>query len=292
MGSKIGKVGLHTGGRIRLNKKGRAKIVDPDDEATFKCSCKVCPNCTTVALKCIPHLTPFRADNEAYNAEHGTSLPTGPICAPNLWRMCYHGDAFGTGAYESYSARIYESGIIPGSDPPEHYRHAGRRVNCHKLFVWKDVRYKDNAVLPADEGKTPDYVLSTNGAGSSYSYFTGFSGGPFASGYIPLERDEYNYPIEGTGQPTGDALDEEPYWWKACDIGGYALVSSWFNPTVAELDTHRNEVATVLADGTYTHLVLVELAKWKKRPSDGNTIQIPENKGSVYFNRWHVVQTL
>jgi hypothetical protein len=248
----------HLYGKVR-QRKGR--IIRADGTAPEDCrTCRVCENCTGVPLKCVPHTIPW---------------PPTPyeVCTPNLWRMCYHGLPAGQ-TYEKPFSRTYDTGVTnPTGVPGPTYFHYARRVECHKLFVWKGIRYRDNAVHTDDVGKTTDHVLHTNGAGAR-----GFGAEPFLTSY--------------SGGPTGDPLDQEPYWYKTCAIGGWALTTSWFAPTVAELDTHRDEAAMPLADGTYTHLVLLRFTKWKKQPRDGGAIIIPENQGGVQFRRWQLIRTV
>ena len=130
----------------------------------------------------------------------------------------------------------------------------GGRHQCHRLFVWERRTVAANVFGGAS---APDYQLkSTFGArNQTGTFFETFEG-------------------------SGIDLDDEPYWWRTCNRGGYETVtvgSHWYEPTLAACEAFRTGT---LDDGIYTKLVVVQY-RHLGGLNPGDPDVVPENDGFV-----------
>lgn len=88
--------------------------------------------------------------------------------------------------------------------PMTHWRYN----NCHRLLVYENVEICNNRIRSWTS--SPDYVIITNSSAE----------GPYESGpYYGAFYVTYNDPESGI-------LDEQPYWWEDCGVGGWQTTST------------------------------------------------------------------
>jgi hypothetical protein len=144
-------------------------------------------------------------------------------------------------SYEDYKAR-----------KPDH------RV-CHRLLVWPCISHNGTGFTEVG-GKV---VVVTNSFGNNPC-----TNGPFRSGY---DANQY----AACDRPQGALLDDEPFWYDACGIGGWETGSTWFTPDLATL--YGCVQSGLPAPGSsFTLIVHVRLSSYDKY-ADGSPY--PESDG-------------
>jgi hypothetical protein len=130
------------------------------------------------------------------------------------------------------------------------------RSECKWIAVWSHRTVTGNTVGGAQE---PDFILKTRG-------FAAYPGG------LPYE----------TTKGSGIYLDEEPYWWAGCNVGGWELVDQsdvGYELTLAEVEALRVPHLSHLFDGEYTILAQVTGRSYHEVPS--GTPIVPKEDGKV-----------
>lgn len=141
----------------------------------------------------------------------------------------------------------------------------GNVASCHRLFVWERRTVTSNVVGGAGAA---DWILKTTKQAS---------GGPLG----PYE----------TSPGSAVLLDDEPYWWPECEVGGYEILASmWYEPTLAQVEAVRVGTGLLLPDGTYTLLATVRYTHLKELGVSPQPDLVPVTDGRVRLQSLAIVQ--
>ena len=172
----------------------------------------------------------------------------------NTYSFSFEGDAWGSHEWERSLDRRKVGGVLR---------------DCRVLFAWKSLLYAGGVLDAGHVGQSADYKVKSIRDGQLPTAGTFY--GQFPS---VLNTTGYFETSLGSGEP----LDFEPYAWPNCDLGGYDLADTSFDPKADELDALMDDGPRTLGlSGRYTFLALFRLRSYKVRHTAAQpTGPIPE----------------
>ncbi|NJL70331.1 MAG: hypothetical protein HC888_01375 [Candidatus Competibacteraceae bacterium] len=107
-----------------------------------------------------------------------------------------------------------------------------------------------------------------------------------SSGNISGVKDAVEGPFYSNGPLIGSLLNQKPYWFAECGIGGYALTDSWYEPSAAERAIIYNHAVAAAGIGLPTagdrHTLIVQLLFFRKETQSNEQSQVKLARLFVY----------